>query len=223
MSYRLLLVQPDRDEAASARRILVPAGYTVDSALTFEEGVRSVTADPPDVLIAALRLERFNGVHLVLRTRSVQPTVACAVTGIPGDRSSDIEALEIPYVDAPVTKAGLLTAVARLIDGRPPRSASIQRRWPRKRAFLPATISDAAVEVVDLSYGGLRLRGVACRAGIGKPMDIEFPTLGLSIVATPRWTNSGQSEDGISWCGAELLYAGSDGGERWRGVVDSLK
>lgn len=223
MSYRLLLVQPDSAEAAAARSILDPAGYTLDTALTFEEGVRAVTADPPDVLIAAVRLERFNGVHLVLRTRSVQPTVACLVTGIPGDHSSDIDALEIRYLNAPVTKTALLTAVAQLIHGRPPRSAAVQRRWPRKQAYLPATISDAAVEVVDLSYGGLRLRGVDSRAGIGKPLDIEFPTLGLSIVATPRWTKAGQSDDGISWCGAELLYAGSDGGERWRGVVDSLQ
>ena len=221
MSYRLLLVQPDSAEAASARKILVPGGYTVDSADTFEEGVRLVSANPPDVLIAAVRLERFNGVHLVLRTRAVQPTVACAVTGIPGDHSVDIDALEIPFVDAPVSKKGLLTAVSQLIGDRPPRSASIQRRWPRKRTYLPATISDAAVEVVDLSYGGLRLRGVGAKTGIGKPIDIQFPTLGFSIVATPRWTQPGQADD-TSFCGAELLYAGSDGGARWRGVVDSL-
>jgi DNA-binding response OmpR family regulator len=222
MSYRLLLVQPDRAEAAAAKQILGQAGYTVDSALTFEEGVRSVTADPPDVLIAAVRLERFNGVHLVLRTQAVQPTVGCIVTGIPGDHFVDIDALGIKYVNAPVSKTALLKAVAQSIDGRAPRSASVQRRWPRKRAYLPATISDAAVEVVDLSYGGLRLRGAECAAGIGKPLDIQFPTLGLSIVVTPRWTSAGPSDDGISWCGAELLYAGTDGGERWRGVVDSL-
>ena len=52
-------------------------------------------------------------------------------------------------------------------------------------------------------------------------MDVDFPTLGLSIKAVPRWTKPVEAQ-GSWWCGAEVSPEDSEARQTWRGVVDSL-
>ena len=96
-----------------------------------------------------------------------------------------------------------------------------QRRWPRKRTGLPATVSHTSARVVDLSYGGLQLELPGSPTTLQAPMNVGFPTLGLSIKAVLRWTKPVESQG--SWlCGAEVAPGDSETGQTWKGVVDSL-
>jgi DNA-binding response OmpR family regulator len=220
MSYRLLLVQPDEDELLSTRDVLVGGGYTVDVVRTFEDAVHSLADALPDLLVTGLRLGKYNGLHLVFRSRILHPTLPSLVTGSESDRSSEIDRLGIRYLAAPPEHDPLLQAVAELLADREPRAAG-QRRWPRKHVHLPATISDSNVDVIELSYGGLRLEGAACAAGVGTAMDINFPTLGLSVTAVARWTKP-LHQGAASWCGAEVMDDERAPAAVWRGVVDSV-
>ena len=54
------------------------------------------------------------------------------------------------------------------------------------------------------------------------PMDVTFPTLGVSIKAIPRWTKPIDAEG--SWlCGAEVTPEDPATRQTWQGVVDSVR
>jgi CheY-like chemotaxis protein len=219
MSYRVLLVQPDPNDGVVARDTLEGAGYTLQVVGAFEDAIKAMAENPPDLLISSLRLGKFNGLHLVLRSRTLYPSLPSLVFSVPADRSVDVDRLDVRFLPTPIEPHPLLSAVADLLADRSPRASESQRRWPRKHAHIPATIFESSVEVVELSYGGLRLEGIVPAAGIGTPIAITFPTLGLSVTAVARWTKPVLGA--ASWCGAEITDAGWDATARWRGVVDS--
>jgi hypothetical protein len=122
---------------------------------------------------------------------------------------------------AAVERDPLRAAVENLLVDVTPSGTVAPRRWPRKNAQLPALVSDSSVEVVELSYGGLRLEGPVPPAGVGTPVTVTFPTLGVSVTAVARWTKPTQT-DAVSLCGAEIADPGGDATALWRGVVDSV-
>jgi len=71
--------------------------------------------------------------------------------------------------------AALVARVAELLAGRTPRDPDSKRRWPRKRADLPATVQDETATVIELSYEGLRFE-VEKPAVAGRgALDIRLP------------------------------------------------
>jgi hypothetical protein len=155
-----------------------------------------------------------------MRSRVMYPNMPAIVLGVDGDSSGDAELFGVPFLAKPLDRAPLLRAVAAQLDGRVPLAAAMERRWPRKPAHLPAMVADAAVRVVDLSYGGVRLEGPWFPAGVGEPVALTFPTLGMSLTAVPRWVKP--AAEGAAWCGAEILDTGLHATEQWRGFVDSM-
>ena len=77
--------------------------------------------------------------------------------------------------------------------GRIPHDPTSARRWPRKRAELPATVLSGSARVVELSYGGVRLE-LPRPPGPGRtPIEIKLPDLrrvgagrGLLVAARRR-------------------------------------
>lgn len=220
-THRLLLVEPDASVAARVRNTVLTAGHGVLVVSSFEDAVRALADGRVDLLITALRLGAFNGLHLVLRSRVLYPDVPALVVADPGDRSIDIDRLGVRFLPTPVDPILLSAAVNELLAQRGIPSTSLQRRWPRKHANLPAQISNAPLEVIDLSYGGLRLEG-AVRPPGGEPVTVSFPTLGLSVIGVARWSKPLPNGD-ASWCGVEILEGGADTTAAWRGVVDSIQ
>jgi CheY-like chemotaxis protein len=219
MAYQILIVDPEERQTMQAREILAPAGYSVQLADGFEEALQAL-AKPYDLLMAAVRLGAYNGLHLVLRSRTLHPQMPALVLGVEGDSATDARRLDVPFLVKPLKRDRLLRAVAEGLKNRPPVALSPQRRWPRKPAHLPATIADNAVRVIDLSYGGLRLEGPLVATGVGSPVAVTFPTLGMSLTAVPRWVK--ETAAGAAWCGVEILDAPMHVAEQWRGLVDSM-
>lgn len=221
VTHRLLVIEPDAAVAAKVRNTLLSAGHGVLVVTSFEDAVRALADGRIDLLVTALRLGAFNGLHLVLRSRVLYPDVPALVIADPGDRSIDIDRLGVRFLPTPVDPILLSSAASELLAQRGIPSTSLQRRWPRKHANLPARISNAPLEVIDLSYGGLRLEGSVRPPG-GEPVTVSFPTLGLSVTGVARWTK--RLPDGAaSWCGVEILEGGADTTAAWRGVVDSIQ
>jgi DNA-binding response OmpR family regulator len=223
MSYRILLVEPDSRWSTATERLLSEAGYLTVSVRTFDDATRQMTVDSPDLLVTAVRLGSFNGLHLVLRCRGDYPYVPMIVTGEEQDPllADEVTRYGARFIPKSLDPERLLRLVAELMAGQSSQGPLRERRWPRKPVGLPVTVSQAPALVVDLSYGGLRLELEGSPAEVKEPMDVDFPTLGLSIKAIPRWTKRVEAQ-GSWWCGAEVAPEDSEDQQTWREVVDSL-
>jgi DNA-binding response OmpR family regulator len=220
MAHRILLVEADRTPAMVAEEALAADGHRVAWVDSFKDTIRLAAAQRPDLLIAALRLGAYNGLHLLLRLRAADPDLPVVITAEPSDLTRDVTMFQATFVSKPIQSRQLREAVSALLLGRVPRDPDCERAWPRKRAELPATVEQTSARVVELSYGGVRLK-LSNAAGLGRAgMEIGFPTLGMSLPIRPRWTAA--SEDGGTVCGAEVSPEGADAMRHWRWIVDSL-
>jgi CheY-like chemotaxis protein len=68
------------------------AGHRVTGAGTFETAWQAYTADPPDVVVAAVRLGAYNGLHLVIRARAHNANLGGVVTSRAADPALEAEA-----------------------------------------------------------------------------------------------------------------------------------
>jgi DNA-binding NarL/FixJ family response regulator len=214
----VLIVDPDPAQSLELRNALLEDGRGVQVANTFQSASQTLASGSVAVLVTAVRLGAFNGLHLVIKSRAQFPHVRCIVTGLPADRSRDIDALNVPFFPRPVTGAAIAAAVSHEIEHA---AAMPQRRWPRKPVRLPAVLSDSEIDIVDLSYGGLRLCSPRKPVSVGTQLTVDVPSLGVSVTAVARWTKP-LSAGGVSWCGAEILEPPTGMSSSWRGVVDSL-
>ena len=221
MSFRILLVDPNATAQAAVADALAREGHRVAAVSTFEQAKQQIALDCPDALITAIRLGAFNGLQLVLRVRVECGDIPVIVTGAPADFLHDIDRHSAHFVASTGGAKALVTRVEELLAGRTPRDPDSKRRWPRKRADLPATVQDSTATVVDLSYEGLRLE-VEEPAVVGRgPLDIRLPTLGLAVRATPRWSKPVDQGESV-WCGAEIALLNVDDAQSWRRIVDGL-
>jgi DNA-binding NtrC family response regulator len=212
MSHRILLAEATLTAPAVAERALVDAGYRVASVASFYQATRQLSLDCPDLVVTAIRLNEFNGLHLLIRIRAEHDHVPVILTGSLDDLTTDIDRYSGHFLAAPLDPAVLLTTVAQLLADRPPHDPANGRRWPRKHTALEARVHNTA---------GLRLVMTRSPDGDRKPIQIKFPSLGLSVIAVPRWSKP--LEDGLSWwCGAEIEMARTEDATTWRSIVDFL-
>ena len=71
--HSVVVVDGNTRDRTSTVTLLEAAGYRVRSARSFDEAKTLLAAECPDLLITDLRLGQYNGLHLVLRTRSDLP------------------------------------------------------------------------------------------------------------------------------------------------------
>ena len=117
MSIAVLLVEPDIQLRVSRAEAMTIAGYDVTTAATFEDGVASIERDIPHVLVAAVRLGLFNGLHLVLKARAASPSLAAVVTAAGDDvgLAPDAARHGAEFLIEPVSAATLVAAIARAL------------------------------------------------------------------------------------------------------------
>src|SRR5206468_12173512 len=137
--------------------------YVVTRAGSFDEAWQQLVRVKPDVLITAVRLDGYNGLHLVIRSRETLPDLVAIVTNPVPDvvLQADAAAYNAVWLVYPIDVQPLLDLLARMLGARPaPRRSTVPRRWSRRLVTQPfeAVLGAANATVVDLSYGGLRLR-----------------------------------------------------------------
>ena len=81
---------------------------------------------------------------------------------------------------------------------------------------MSATIDRLTAQLVNISYGGLRLEIERAPAALSPSFDVRFTSPGVSIRADVVWMNrSGRAR----WlCGMEV----SDANGEWRSLVDAI-
>ena len=109
----ILVVDASPTDRASTVRLLEAAGYRVKDTGAFDEAKHLIALDPPDVLITDLRLGLYNGLHLILRSRTDHPDMAAVVTSAFDDPvlQAEAERHHAAFILRPIADAKFLEAV----------------------------------------------------------------------------------------------------------------
>ena len=213
-----ILVVDDTVTRSEIVNTLRDGGYRVTSVGTFEQATDLIASDPPDVLITELRLGAFNGLHLVIRSRSHNPkTVAIIHTAFP-DPVLEAEArrLGAEFLARPVEPAALLTVVSQRL-----RETSDRRAYPRKQASgsLEVEIAGRRASLVDLSYEGFQIE--LPEGELPSPFEIRLPSYGVSVKAKVVWAHRSSTRLDTLLCGATVSELDETTAPAWRRAVDA--
>lgn len=190
------------------------------------EGKELLRMEPPEMLIADVRLGAFNGLQLALRRYVTHPDGASIITSAMADRMLEQEAaaIQAPFLVKPIEAVELLTLVDRGLE-KDPAVRSAFRRWPRRRISggFGAKVDDVAAVVIDVSDEGMCLE-IPQRTDQAVPVCrlVSLPSFGLSLSVDPVWTKV-DTEHHVLTCGAVLVPTDRDTMQAWRGVVDGVR
>ena len=148
----VLVVGPDSPEIAGISAELSTRGFRVTAVPTFGEAKTIIADAPPAILISALRLGEYNGLHLALRLKTSREAVAALVLADWHDAGLEREsqAIGATFVVNPVTGTDLVAAVWRTLYWRsdaPPVRPPFERRVTERRSLpLPVATDRRAGE-----------------------------------------------------------------------------
>jgi hypothetical protein len=188
---------------------------------TFESARPRLTAAGPDVLVSAVQLGEYNGLHLAIIGRERRPALAAIVVG-PNDAvlAKEAEQHGASYLQEPLTEEMLVSKLGALVQ-----DVGRHRRWPRKHVAEMVTVEYGAspARIVDLSYGGIRLEVAdtgAVAPELGAGLRISLPAFGVSIDTSLVWVERAPS--GLLHCGAAVERLSPAVTTAWRQVVDRV-
>jgi DNA-binding response OmpR family regulator len=113
----VLVVDTNLDELAFATSVLAANDFHVVQARSFEEAKLILLTNAPDLLVAAVRLGEYNGLHLVLRGKAARPQMAAIVLSPDRDPVLLTEAddLQATFVVTPTLPEEFAAAVLRTV------------------------------------------------------------------------------------------------------------
>jgi DNA-binding response OmpR family regulator len=156
--YSILIVEDHEATRLGLRALLTNSGYDVRSASNFSEGRRALAEQPPDLLIADLRLGEYNGLQLVAAVPFGIPTII--VTGFPDPvLAAEARKLGAHYITKPIVAETFLALIEEtLVRAAQRQSRGSTRRWDRKPidGKVSAQVENVQAKIVDVSYGGVK-------------------------------------------------------------------
>jgi DNA-binding NtrC family response regulator len=220
MPALIMLVNANARTLRHAGAALEEAGYLVEAVSTFAEARKLLDIALPDVLVADVQLEAFNGLHLAIRSQHEHPDLPVIVTHPSDDPFFENEAKRhgADFVARPADNPAFLAAVEGAV-GRRRRGMSPIRRWTRKAVtdFVQVVTGDAEAQLLDVSYGGFRLAFKGAEE-LPPMFEVMVPPAGVTVKAHRVWTAHGDSDQ--FWCGAELQ---DELPRQWKQFVDSFE
>jgi CheY-like chemotaxis protein len=221
MGCQVLLVESDLQTSTAIAGVLGEAGHAVTALSSFEAATDFALKSRPDLLIAGVRLGRFNGLHLAARLRADHPALPIIILGHDGDVVLAAEAIQLRarFVPRATPPTRLVTFVDDLVAGRAPRDLVSTRRWQRRPTSLPVKTAQGMGWAVDVGYGGMRVQS-SLPLSVDTAADVDLPTIGVKVQGLFRWSK--RAADEKSWWSGFELDSGSIDTRRWRRIVDSL-
>ena len=218
MSQKILIVDDDEPTRAGLAMLLADSGYETITAGTVPAAIKLLSEAQPDFLLVDIRLDQYNGLHLVaMRNR---PIPAVVLTGFADPAiEADARRLGAEFLLKPISPSVLVALVKRLLaEGR--MGPSMPRRWPRRPVTkdVRVDIEDAAARVLDVSYGGVCVE-MRRTAGAAPPGAFRMivPPADLSVPVEVVWS---RRRNATTWlCGGVI---GDEVATTWRTVVDTI-
>jgi two-component system response regulator RegA len=117
----LMLVEPGASDLVALVANLAGTCFEVTVANSFAVAKAGLAAHPPAILVTELRLGEYNGLHLVLRSKTVRPDTAAIVLADSPDPVLQEEARKLGalFIVKPVSKEELIAAALRLTLSAP--------------------------------------------------------------------------------------------------------
>ena len=115
-----LVVEPNAANRLRTVTALASAGFHVTATEAFEAARQWIATSPPAVLVTALKLGEYNGLHLVLRARATSPRTVVLVLSDDGgaDFKREAQHAGATFLVDPVTPSELVAALFRTIYRR---------------------------------------------------------------------------------------------------------
>ena len=211
----ILIVDDHRVTRLGLAEMLSDAGYSVVTTGTFQEARQILSEDPPDLLIADVRLGSFNGLQLVISGQKRVPAIV--ITGF-ADPVLEAEARRVgaEYLVKPFDPERLMTLIREKLGTHP--DFSVPRRWRRKPvAGLTAQVDDQPARIVDISYGGVKFEIRPAEQPVPETFTLRLPNVALQ--ADLVWKSMLNEEVWV--CGAAVWPEESSAGQ-WFGLVDTM-
>ena len=217
MPHRILIVDDDEPTRVGLAMLLEDAGYETITASTVPTAIKLLSDAHPDLLLVDIRLDEYNGLHLV--AVRPEPIPAIVLTGFadPGIEA-DARRLGAEFLLKPISPTVLTSLVRRVLsEGR---VGSAIRRWPRKVVMkdVRVDVDDAAARMLDVSYGGVCVE-MRRSAGAGPPgaFRMFLPHADMPVPVEVVWS---RRRDATTWrCGGTVADAVA---ASWRTVVDTI-
>ena len=218
MPQKVLIVDDDHPTRAGLAMLLMDAGYEAITASTVPAAIKMLSEEHPDLLLVDIRLDEYNGLHLV--AMRPEPIPAIVLTGY-ADPSIEADArrLGAEFLLKPVAPAVLISLVKRLLsEGH--LSSAMPRRWSRKAVTRDVfvDIDNTTARMLDVSYGGVCVE-LHRNAGAGPPglFKMIVPPADLPVPVEVVWS---RRRDATTWlCGGVVS---ENEFTNWRTVVDSM-
>lgn len=222
MAPRVLIVEDNDATRTGLSELLKRAGYDTLATRSYEEGIRVMREDTPDLLIADVRLGPYNGLQLLVTSPKRVPTII--MTGFPDSvLEADAHHLGAQFILKPVAPAALLALIEEQLAARPQQELSgPTRRWARKPVpgELTARVNDVTARILDVSYGGMRFQLRDTDRQLPASFDVVLPHSEVAVQVDLVW--SSRASDGAWLYGAALSEADQAATLAWHGLVDTL-
>jgi DNA-binding response OmpR family regulator len=219
LPYRILVLDDDEHALSGIVEMLRDAGHHVTGAATYDAAKRLLAVSPFDLLISDVRLRSFNGLHLVMQSRTEHPDMAVIIITGYDDPLIELEAhrYNAELVRKPLNPGEFFKTVNHALA-----AVRRERRWPRKRVIggFRVTVGGRPAAVVDVSYGGLRLE-LPDQTQLPDAFDVEVTGIGLHLEVQPVWQQRAGPLAGTV-CGAALAADHTPSARTWRAIVDRL-
>jgi DNA-binding response OmpR family regulator len=217
MTSSVLVVTTNREVRAAYEQAFVGIGCTVTTAASFEEARRAIATCAPDVLIAALRMGDYNGIHLALVTRIAKPSATAVVVGeFANDSDADARASGCEFLIRPTTSE-LVGLVTRIRSGASTHRVSQRFRIPPD---LRLSVDLANARIVNVSNEGMRVEVPADRCRIDETLRLSVGDRTIQLGVTPKWTR--QTVFGTE-CGLSVTLPQAGGQPEWTQLVNRCR
>lgn len=182
MPQKILIVDDNTATRAELVTLMTDAGFDTLTAGTVPEAMRLLATAQPNLLITEIRLDTYNGLHLI--AMAPRPIPAIVITGYP-DRAVEADArrLGAEYLAKPVSPGELYATIHRTLTNAATRGVFLPPRADPRTDVPPNThvlVNDARACLLDVSAGGARVE-MTCAPGETPQSPLAFRVDGFDV------------------------------------------
>jgi DNA-binding response OmpR family regulator len=190
MAHKILIVDDDTNTRGELVKLLADAGFETMTAATVPDALRALSTNSPHLLITEIRLEGYNGLHLV--AMAPKPIPAIVITAF-ADRAIEADArrLGAEYLSKPVSPGELYATVQRTLSNAATRGVFMPARRDPRTDAAPNTmvlVNDSPACLLDASAGGARVE-IQCApdATVQSPLAFRIEELNVALPLEVMW------------------------------------
>jgi CheY-like chemotaxis protein len=190
MAQKILIVDDNASTRGELVQLLADAGFDTMTAASVPEAMRLMATTPPNLLITEIKLDSYNGLHLI--AMAPKPIPAIVITGY-ADRAVEADArrLGAEYLSKPVTPGELYASVQRKLSSAASRGVFLPPRADPRTDAPPNTkvlVNDSPACLLDVSAGGARVE-IQCAPGgtVHSPLAFRIEELDVALPLEIMW------------------------------------